>query len=199
MLTMSYFTQSAEDTFVDASQLNSDGVMKAFHHCLTKTRAHIVSAMKNASGDGSYEDLCYNFHVGTMLLMSFFDGLAVYVEKKLAPSPNEAIVYWHASATFHDPKFSELMKIKVRTNEYIIRGGISTATLRNYSKHYLPCLRIPTMLGDGPSDIHFQITRANGTGPVISGLLKPLFNDAIRAYQALCRLTENELRRIDDI
>jgi hypothetical protein len=191
--------ENQEDIFGDASQLNNDRIVHAFHHCLTKTREHLVRAIKNASGDGVYEDLCYDFHVGTMLLMSFFDGLALYVEKKLAPSPTEGTVLWHARSTFHDPKFSQLMAIKMRTNAYIIPGGITMATLCNYSKHYLPCLRLTTTYGEGPGDIHFLNTSASAsaTGPIISGLLKPLFNDAICAYQEFCRLMKNDCRHIN--
>lgn len=184
MLTLSYFMQQAGDLFGD-QHLNNPGVIASFRRCLSKTREHIVRTIELANGHGSHEDLCYNFHVGTMLLMSFFDGLAVYVQKKLAPVPTTGIVYWHNATTFSDPMFAELLVIKDRTNNYIITGGVTAATLRNYSKHYLPCLRLPMVVGNGNVDVHFKINENQFTGPLIQGLLTPLFNDGVNAYKAL--------------
>ena len=190
MLTIAYFMQTTDNIFANASShLNKEGIIKAFHHCLTKTRTHILNTKMHASCGGCYEDMCYNFHVGTMLLMSFFDGRAVYVEKTIAQPPSQRnIVYWHDESTFLDPKFSTLKTIRDNTNNYIIRGGIDTHALRNFSKHYIPCLSISTSLGDGPQDIHFHINKERVTGPILKGLVFPLFNDAVHAYRELCRL-----------
>jgi hypothetical protein len=65
--------------------------------------------------------------------------MAVYVEKRCRPRPS-GVVYWQDEKTFIDPRFQALRVVKQRTCDYIIKGGITARSLRNFSKHYLPWL-----------------------------------------------------------
>jgi hypothetical protein len=121
--------------------------------------------------------------------MSILDGMAVYVEKNVADPPLNGQVQWEGATTFVDPRFAELQAIQQRTTEYIIKGGITVKSLRNMGKHYLPWLPMADATG-GSWDIRFPINSNHKSGPVLSGLLFPLFRDACEAYAALGRLIE---------
>ena len=189
MLSLLYF-QEAEDLFDPVANLMDAGVVASFHTALVRTREHLVCAAKEAQPGGSHPDLCYHFQVGTMLLMSFLDGLAVYVEKKIAVPTTQQIVYWASHTTFVDPRFSKLRAIQQRTKEYIIKGGITANTLRNFSKHYLPWIKLSDCSENGGWDIRFPITPTDKSGPLLDGLLYPLFNDAVSAYIELANLKQ---------
>ena len=180
MLTLGFLLQDADDLFDPVAGLNDEGLMRSFHTALDRTRAHLLSALRAAQPGGDHEDMCYNLHVGTSLMMAFFDGLAVYVEKKVACPPAAGPVYWDRPTTFIDPRFAELLAIKERTAERVLKGGISARSLRNFVKHYLPWVRLSGVArGGGEHDVLFPLGRAgDASGPVIRGLLFPLFNDA---------------------
>jgi hypothetical protein len=124
------------------------------------------------------------------------------VEKKLAHGQvhpgQQGAVYWARHTTFIDPRFAELRTIQQRTNGYIIRGGITVNTLRNLAKHYLPWLPLSgtsARVADEPWDVRFPLDAAKTTlsGPVLSGLLFPLFNDACDACDAFGRLVGEDV------
>jgi len=190
MLTLQYLMQDANDLFDPVAGLNDDGVMRSFFTALDRTRLHLLNALKAAQQCGSHDDMCYNFHVGTSLLMAFFDGLAVYVEKKVAQPATYGIVYWDGSTTFMDSRFSELMEIKIRTTERVLKGGITAKSLRNLVKHYLPWVHLSKMPNmSNEYDILFPLDQqGNNSGPVIRGMLFPLFNDARDAYIAFGKI-----------
>ncbi|KAG2440394.1 hypothetical protein HYH02_010283 [Chlamydomonas schloesseri] len=144
-----------------------------------------------------HEELCYEFQVGTALLMSLLDGLAVYVEKKVASPPLAGKVYWESTTTFSDPRFAQLRTIQQRTREYIIKGGITVKSLRNFSKHYLPWLPLASMGSDGAWDIRFPVDERTRSGPVLRGILFPLFNDAREACVALGALIGQDVSGIE--
>ena len=127
MIALAYF-QTAADLFEPVAGLNDPGVMASFRAALGRVRRHMVDARAAAQpgAPGGHEDVCYHFHASTALLMAVFDGLAVYVEKKVAPTPTAAaVVYWASSTTFVDPLFSKLRAVQQRTESYIIKGGIT--------------------------------------------------------------------------
>lgn len=175
--------------------LNDPGVMRSFHTGLVKAREHLVKLLTEAQPGGSHEMLCYHFQVGTSLLMAILDGMAVFVEKKVAETPTDGNVYWERTNTFLDPRFAELKAIKDRTAEYIIKGGITVNSLRNLAKHYLPWVPLSDCSG-GTWDIRFPLTQTDKSGPVIKGLLLPVFNDAVAAYAALGKLINQDVIRV---
>jgi hypothetical protein len=99
------FLQDAEeDSFDPVAELNDPGVMASFHTALTRTREHLLCALREAQPGG--KQLCYQFQVGAALLMALLDGIAVYVEKKVAAPPSQGRVYWAGGGiTFLDPRF----------------------------------------------------------------------------------------------
>jgi hypothetical protein len=196
-LSLAYFLQSADDIFQPLAGLNNEGIAKSYHDGAQRVRLHIVSLIR-AAQLGPHEDVCYHFQVGTSLLMSLFDGLAVFVEKKLAAPPIQGIVYWKGAITFIDPRFEKLRIIQQRTNDYIIKGGITTNALRNFVKHYGPWLPL-TNNSTGSWDIAFYIDHDTKTGPIIKGLLRPLFNDFCEAYVELCALLSVQPMHIDSL
>lgn len=159
MLTTTYLLQDATDLFDPIAGLNDMGVIKSFHTGLVRTRGHLLNIKKEACG-GSHEEMCYHFHVGASLLMAVFDGMAVYVEKKLSSEPSSGVVYWQGEKTFIDPRFQTLRVIKQRTCDYIIKGGITASSLRNFSKHYLPWLPLSDATSGGVWDCDSQSTPA---------------------------------------
>eukprot|EP00798_Chlamydomonas_sp_ICE-L_P031020 gene31020-7114_t len=173
----------AGDLFEPVAGLNDPGVMRSFFNALRHIRAAAAAALPGDSQD----DLCYNFHTGTALLVALLDGIAVYVEKKIQDPPADGDVYWDRDRTFLDPMFAELRAIKERTTEYIIKGGVTANTLRNFAKHYIPWLRLSDNTY-GHWDISFPVNATTRTGPVLRGLLFPLFNDACDACDALGRM-----------
>ena len=188
MLTLQYFL-AQDAVFGAVAGLNDPGVVASFDVALRRVREHIVAAMREAEGT-EHALLCYHFHVGTSLLMATLDGLAVYVEKKVQDPPAKGVVYWHRA--FSDPRFSTLREIRDRTNDYIIKGGIDARALRNFAKHYLPWVPLAAIdRASGKYDIQFPTGGADGTGhaersgPVLRGLLVPLFNDACAGVQEL--------------
>ena len=202
MLTLQFLMQEANDLFEPVAGLNDSGLMLSFFTALDRTRVHLLSALKAAQPGGGagyaggqqslHEDMCYNFHVGTSMLMAFFDGLAVYVEKKVAHTSADGSVYWDGHTTFIDSRFAELYQIKQRTTERVLKGGISAKSLRNFVKHYLPWVRLSGMpRGGNEYDILFPLDQAGNTsGPVLRGLLFPLFNDARDAYIAFGKIID---------
>jgi hypothetical protein len=62
--------------------------------------------------------------------------MAVYVEK-VSSDPPRGVVYWQ-DETFIDPRFQALRVVAADECVYIIKGGITARSLRNFSKHYLP-------------------------------------------------------------
>ena len=101
-------------------------------------------------------------------------------------------VYWDGHTTFIDSRFAELDKIKHRTTERVLKGGILAKSLRNLVKHYLPWVRLSGMpRGGNEYDILFPLDQAGNTsGPVLRGLLFPLFNDARDAYIAFGKIID---------
>lgn len=193
--TIAYFTQDAANLFEPIAGLNNAGIMASFFNGLSKTREYLMQALEEAHSDGKYEDLCHHFQMGTSTLMAILDGLASYIEKKVKSPPKPGLVYWASSTTFIDPRFSEIRTIQQRTNDYILKGGITANTLRNFSKHYLPWLPLADN-ANGMWDIRFPIDSCNKSGPIFSGLLFPLFNDAVDAYIALGKLLSVEAQPI---
>eukprot|EP00798_Chlamydomonas_sp_ICE-L_P001058 gene1058-3919_t len=183
------------DLFEPVAGLNDPGVMRSFHNALRHIRAHLMAALVAALPGGSQDDLCYNFHTGTALLVALFDGIAVYVEKKMQEPPADGDVYWDRDRTFLDPKFDELRAIKERTTEYIIKGAVTANTLRNFTKQYIPWLSLSDNTGHW--DISFPVNATTRTGPVLRGLLFPLFNDACDACDALGRMLEQAPEAIE--
>lgn len=200
MLTLQYFlSQDAEWLFGDVAGMNTPGVADSFHSALQHTRRHIVEAVRNAR-TLDHHNLCYNFQAGTSLLMATLDGMAVYVEKCIASPANSGRVYWaDERAVFVDPRFQALKEIRDRTNGYIIKGGVDANALRNFSKHYLPWLDVifkdPVTNED---DILFYIDRTKDmrTGPILRGLLFPLFDDACKAYYEIAALLDQPAKNI---
>lgn len=187
MLTLHYFLmQDAQAMFDSVAGLNDPGVMKSFHLALCRIREHVVAALREAEGS-NHALLCDHFHTATSLLTATLDGLAVYVEKKVQEPPAPGVVYWHAA--FTDPRFSALRTIRDRTNNYIIKGGIDTRALRNFAKHYLPWVHLAAVdPASGQWDIMFPTGMTSAgqqdkSGPVLRGLLVPLFNDACAAVR----------------
>lgn len=176
MLSLRYFLgDDTVDLVADAGV-----VVASFHTALRHTRGHVVAAMR---GD---DDVWYHFHVGALLLLATLDGLAVYVEKKVQDPPARGTVHWHTA--FVDPRFSALRAIRDRTSGYIIKGGIDVHALRNLARHYLPWAGVDTRCDtrcDTRSDIMFLAGAEQKSGPVLRGLLVPLFNDACAAVQEL--------------
>lgn len=195
MITLDYFLQDAAHLFDPVAGLNDPEVMRSFHTGPTKAREHLVKLMAEAQPGGSLEEMCCHFQVGTFLLMALLDGMAVFVEKKVATTSNNDVVYWDRDRTFVDPRFSELKAIKDRTAHYIIKGGITVNTLRNLSKHYLPWVPLSDC-SEGAWDLRFPIAENVKSGPVITGLLVPLFNDAVAAYVAFGKLIRQDARLV---
>lgn len=189
---LAYLLQDAQDIFDPIAGMNDPGVMRSFNMGLSRIREHLVDARRAALPSGCHETLCYHFHVGTALLTALLDGMAVYVEKKVAVPGAPGLVYWASETTFIDPRFVELRKIQQRTKEYIIKGGITAQTLRNFAKHYLPWLPLSDATPGGTWDIRFPINNTDRTGPILSGLLFPLFNDAREACVAFAQLLGQE-------
>lgn len=190
MLNLSYFlsSQSAEDLFDAVAGLNNPGVMRSFHTGLRHSRTHLMDALHQAQPGGDHETMCYHFQVGTSLLMSLLDGMAVFVEKKIAVPPTPGAVYWSAQATFLDPRFTELRTVQQQSNDRIIKGGITANTLRNLAKHYVPWVPLAALGSGSTWDIRFPIDAVTKSGPVLHDLLFPLYNDACAAHDALGRL-----------
>lgn len=187
IMMISYFLQDAEDLLDPLAGLNDPGVIASFYTGLSRAREHLMNAFREAQPGGNHELLCYHFQVGTGLLVALLDGMAVYVEKKVADPPIQGRVYWAGANTFLDPRFAELRSIQQRTTEYIIKGGITVNSLRNLAKHYLPWLPLSDATS-GSWDIRFPINATHKSGPVLKGLLFPLFNDACESYIAFGRL-----------
>lgn len=100
---------------------------------------------------------------------------------------------------FVHERFSVLKEIRDRTNTYLLKGGINVKAVRNFSKHYLPWLPLPAV--DPITcqfDIQFYIDSANTirSGPILSGLLFPLFNDACDAYREIANLINQRIASI---
>ena len=204
MLTLCYFlAQDAEAMFDTVAGLNDSGVIGSFDLALRRIREHAVAALREAEG-GDHAALCYHFHAAASLLMATLDGLAVYVEKKVQDPPTKGIVYWHSA--FVDPRFRALRAIRDRTNAYIIKGGIDARALRNFAKHYLPWVHLaaidPT---SGKYDIMFPTGGATPaglperSGPVLRGLLVPLFNDACAAVRELGALIDQPVPCVHEL
>jgi hypothetical protein len=100
----------------------------AYHDGLMRVRHHIVSLSRAVQPGGSHDEECYHFYAGTGLLMSLFDGIAVYVEKK--PGAR-----W-SNSDF--PRFASMRAIQQRTEHYMVEGGVTADTLRDVSRQYLP-------------------------------------------------------------
>lgn len=188
MLTTHYLLQGAYDLFDPIAGLNDIGVMKSFQTGLERTRGQLLNIKKEVCPSRTHEEMCYHFHVGTSMLMALFDGMAVYIEKKVSSEPSTGVVYWQGEKTFIDPRFEALRIIKQRTCDYIIKGGITANSLRNFTKHYLPWLPLSDATSDGVWDLRFPIDSHNKSGPIHAGLLTPLFNDAVAAYVELGKL-----------
>lgn len=196
MLTTSYLLQGAHDLFDPIAGLNDGGVMRSFQTGLVRTRGHLVNVKIEACPGGSHEEMCYHFHAGTSMLMALFDGMAVYVEKKVSADSSSGVVYWQGDRTFIDTRFHALRTIKQRTCDYIIKGGITANSLRNFAKHYLPWIPLADSTGEGVWDLRFPIDAYHKSGPVHSGLLVPLFNDAVEAYVELGNLLDQPVVRM---
>ena len=104
MLTTTYLLQDATDLFDPIAGLHNMGVIKSFHTGLVRTRGHLLNIKKEACC-GSHEEVCYHFHMGASLLMAVFDGMAVYVEKKVSSEPSSGVVYWRED--FHRSTLSD--------------------------------------------------------------------------------------------
>jgi len=181
--------QTAEDLFGAVAGLNAEGVVESFSAALARARRHLVDAVRCAAPGGTHGDLCYHLHVGASLLFALLDGLAVFVEKKLAQPPTGGRIYWAGAATFLDPRFGRLRAIQERTASYALRGGITADTLRNFAKHYLPWIHLTSMGRDGSWDARFPIgDDGSASGPLLHGLLFPIFDDACEACRELAHL-----------
>ena len=114
MLSIAYF-QEAEDLFEPVAALNDPGVMASFRTGLCYTRQLLVKTRTKAQPGGVHEDMCFYFQTGTAQLMALLDGMAVYVEKKIAVPPTSGRIYWANANTFLDPRFQDLRVIQQRT------------------------------------------------------------------------------------
>lgn len=198
-------TPTAEDLFDPVAYLNDAGVVNSFKVALEKTRHHL-SEGADAAAKLKYEDMTYHFQVGTQLLMALFDGLAVYVEKKLKTKSTPGNIYWAREKTFSSPEHVGLKQIKERTQERRIEGDITADALRNFAKHYLPWLDLPSGGRGGIDDIRFKrkvvsdgIETVVTSGPVFRGLLHPLFNDARDAVAVLAKLLKKEVVLVEKL
>ena len=198
MITLSYLMQDASDLSDSVAGLDDPGVMDTFYTGLDRVRDHLVSLLREAQPGGVHNQMCYHFQVASSLLMALLDGLAVYIEKKLAIPPTRGIVYWAGANTFLDPRFAGLRAIRERTTEYIIKGGITARSLRNFAKHYLPWVPLSDCRG-GPWDLRFPINSTTKSGPILQGLLFPLFNDAREACNVLANHLGQQVREVQPL
>jgi hypothetical protein len=180
---MPLFLQDAVELFDAVAGLNPHGVLASFASALGHVRDHLVAAVRYASPSAGAEhgELCYHVQAGTSLLFAMLDGLAVFVELKLqgGPGPGTRPIYWSGATTFLDPRFAGLRAIQQRTLSYAIRGGITAQTLCNFAKHYLPWLHLASVDRDGTWDVRFPLgNQGHASGPLLHGLLFPLFDDA---------------------
>ena len=200
MISTAYFCcPQATDLFDTVAGLNDQGVSDSFKAALLHVRRHFVEALKYASPGGSHEQLCYNFHIGTSLLMSTLDGVAVYVEIKVKSPPSVGRIYWDRESTFIDPRFFKLRQIREKTSQLIIKGPLDVSAIRNFAKHYLPWVNIASMDSHGNWDIRFPLSSTQKTGPVLRGLLFPLFDLACAAYYEMSNLLGQEWSPIDSL
>ena len=137
-------------------ELNKD-VLAAFHMGLRSSREHLQAALHQAYPNGSHAELSYNFYVGTALLMAIFDGMAYSQE--------------HV--------FEKLVTIQKRSLDRDI-NGVTMATLRqDIVSGFKPwCVRAEET---DNCDVHLT----SGSGPLLRGLVFPLFNDAVEALGVL--------------
>jgi hypothetical protein len=198
MIPAAYFCTKATDLFDTVAGLNDQGVSDSFRAALLHVRRHFVDALKDASPGGSHDQLRYNFHIGTSLLMSTLDGLAVYVEMKVKSPPSVERIYWDSESTFIDPRFFKLRQIREKTSQLIIPGSLDVSAIRSVAKHYLPWVNIASM-ENGNWDIRFPLSSTQKTGPVLRGLLFPLFDLACAAYYELAKLLGQEWSPIDSL
>ena len=182
--------------------MNTKGIMAAFDRMLTKIREHLEAARKEAAKGASAEhtQLCYHFQLGTSLLVATLDGLAVYVETKVADRVKPADcdeVTWADQNVFGADNLKALWDIKERTYTYSIGGNVKVSSLRNLSKHFLPLLLTPSTNAKGHWDITLPVNAVgHPSGPLLSGLLFPLFNDACDAVREVHTLLKTKASMI---
>jgi hypothetical protein len=65
----------------------------SYYHGLQRVRDHIVRLRRAAQpGGGSHDDVCYHFYAGTLLLMSLFDCIAMYVDQIFQINDNYDVI-----------------------------------------------------------------------------------------------------------
>jgi hypothetical protein len=179
------------------NNLFTPNVTMSFYVSLVRIRHQIIFLMREMLPSGNYDEMCFSFQTSLGLLMACFDAMALFTEKKLAPSPCPDIVEWDNPRVFIDPKFKNLKDIRDRTSEYILKGGITMNILRNMSKYYFPWIPHAESIDDNLWDIRFTIDLYTKSGPVVRELLVPLYNDACEAYLEVCKLMDITPNEID--
>lgn len=133
-----------------------DVVYTAFNTGLRRTREHLLNALFEAQRpDGSHVEMSYNFHAGTAMLMAIFDGIAEHSR---------------------DQVFEKLVTIQKRSLGRE-SNGVTMATLRQ-----------DIVTGFKPWQVRAEncdVSLVSGQGPLLRGLVFPLFNDAVEALAVL--------------
>ena len=182
-----------------SNNLFTPNVTTSFYVSLVRIRHQIIFLLREMLPCGNYEEMCFSFQTSISLLMSCFDAMALFIEKKISSSPCPDIVEWDNPRVFIDPKFKSLKEIRDRTSEYILKGGITMNILRNMSRYYFPWIPNSELVEDNLWDIRFTIDLHTKSGPVVRDLLVPLYNDACEAYLEICRVLDISPNEIDTI
>jgi len=130
-------------------------VYTAFNTGLRRTREHLLNAQLEAQPGGSHVEMSYNFHAGTAMLMAIFDGIAEHSR---------------------DQVFENLVTIQKRSLGRE-SNGMTMATLRQ-----------DIVTGFKPWQVRAEncdVSLVSGQGPLLRGLVFPLFNDAVEALAVL--------------
>lgn len=211
----------------DAMQLfetvgqSKDRIVEELRRRISKTRSLLLQgrdAMMAAyeTWDRSkYEEMVGHYTEGTQLLMSTLDGLAVYVETRIVKPPTTGKIYWDGDV-FNGPAededkgeawnasrgddFKALKEIKDRTEGYGKENGsgLTVRAFRNFAKHYLAFLPMPTLdLRQQIVDVYFPGRSGATTG--LTGLLFRVFNDAREAVFELARLLDEKVELVEEL
>lgn len=192
--------QTFYDPFDKFAGLDKEEVLAFFHKELEQTRSHLASALHEVQTTGDHESLCYHFHISCCLLTSFLDEIATFVAKKVLDPPLPGDVYWKDDRTFKDSSLSGLQDIQRSIGRRSIKGGINASIVLNFEKHYLP-LHILSEQDPrtGTWDIKFPIDGNNKSGPVLYGLMCPIFYDACAAYLELAKILRVKVKYVSPL
>lgn len=164
---------------IEYEDVSDAEVVSGFHMGLCHTREHLLLALRHAYPGGSHGEMCYNLHAGVTFLMAIFDGIAMFVETRVAQPPARHLMLWeNEEMTFLDPRFAALRAIQVRTNDRIILHGC--AIRREIATIFAPW-QVCAEEMDDVWDVHLS----SGSRPLMRDLVFPLFNDALEALTVL--------------